>query len=183
MLAAAEALAGVASSNRVRVEAVRCGALQPLVAMLERGTQEQRAAAASAVGAIANEDELNLEDTADPVVPVFADAFLEAGVLPPLVDLLSSGSPEGRGQAVSATVALMEKSEMHEPFVAAGGLPLLVEFLQARRGDPAQSRAAAALALRTLAYSSAEIREAIETAVPGCVGREELLRTLHSYCF
>merc|ERR1712129_423774 len=144
------------------------------------------AEAAAALGALAIEDEFDFNDLeGDPTLPVTWEEFVEASALPALVGLLSDSNPECKKQAVVAVAALAARIGCHHALVASGVLHPLVTILQACGGEAApQSRAAAAAALRALAASSPDNREAIGAAVPrGQRGREETLRVLSLYCF
>lgn len=188
---AALALQRLACTNGSRARIVLAGALGPLVALLAPphglSTVQDIVAQALRLQAAATLAELAIVDDGVPApgmeaeLPANAMDFVAAGVLPPILALMSGGTPESQAQAAKVLCWLASRRSAHSALVEAGVLPALVAQLHS--GPTGRGRASAAGALRYMA-GTRESRAAIESAVPrGLPGRESLLKSIHTYCF
>mmetsp|Transcript_1801 Transcript_1801/g.4638 ORF Transcript_1801/g.4638 Transcript_1801/m.4638 type:complete len:524 (-) Transcript_1801:9-1580(-) len=196
---AAWALANIASTNRSRNVLLEANAISALAQLLKDGPLIAKAQAAGALAALATRDpkdrmhiaSLGDEDEDEDVdaLPLDGHIFLDAGVMEPLVALLSdSDAPEAQAQAAHAVMQLAVRHPLQEPIIAAGALPLLVKLLSE---GSMQSQGYAGAALRFLAISSARL-EAIEAAIPAPTSdspgagddsqQARLLRKIRHYC-
>lgn len=177
---ACAALASLACSNAMRNTIAEADAIPTLVRLLTAGAPDARVQAAAAIARLAAKDDASIPLERE-VAPLDTEAFLDVGVIPHLVELLTGGVPEGRAQAARAIFMLACREGAQAAVLQAAPLPGLVILL--REGHTAQGRAWAAGALRCLA-TTAETREAIERAVPlGQPGRESFLKTIQVYCY
>jgi vacuolar protein 8 len=107
------------------------GALQPLVALLQAGTDAGKAAAAGAVWSLAVELSL-------------CSRIADAGALQPLVALLQAGTDEGKTAAAGAMCNLSVDPSLRSRIADAGALQPLVVLLQAGT-DAAKTSSAGAV--------------------------------------
>ena len=148
--AGALALYRLAINTKNLLLIVKEGAIPPLVALLENGTDEAKEIAAAALGNLAT-------------IHSNAVSIVSAGAIPPLVGLLENGADYVKEMAATAISCLAFYKDTDVPITRAGAIPSLVALLRDEYGT-ARAKEMAATALGSLALKNENNKVSIAAA-------------------
>ncbi|CAJ1391025.1 unnamed protein product [Effrenium voratum] len=174
---AAATLSNLANNDDNQIAIAKAGAIPPLVELLSRGAPRNQGWAAAALQHLAanysdNKIAIAKERAAAALQNLEAKysdnkiAIAKAGAIPPLVELLSRGTPVGQENAAAALGSLTN-DDNQIAIAKAGAIPPLVELLS--RGTPVGQENAAATLSNLAANSDNQIAVAKAGTIPPLV--------------